>query len=374
MPNKSRRSEDSRDSMPQNENCPSYPTLPASEEIPTEPVPLCLHCGGSGRPLYTGLSDRLFGVPGTWGHSQCPQCGLVWLNPRPLPEALGRTYRTYYTHGRRRRFAALQESLKRGLFSTILGCEGIAGSPLWRLAGEILSWLPSWQERAILGTMCLNGAGKQDKGVKKTLLDVGCGDGEFLSLMRDAGWEVAGIEPDPAAADRAERVHDIQVIAPTVQAAPIAPGSVDAVTLSHVLEHAADPLALLRDCRRWLKPQGKIVIVTPNLASRGSRHFRDSWVHLDPPRHLYLFSPATLRHCCQQAGLRVERLRTSARTAAWVWAASDSIRRKGSFSRESDHTWRRRIVATGLLAEEEISRRMRGLDRAGDELVLIGGQ
>lgn len=276
-------------------------------------------------------------------------------------------YRTYYTHGRRRRFAALQENMKRGLFATMPGCEGMARGGLWKMAGAALSCLPSWRERALLGTMCLNGAGKG------TLLDIGCGDGEFLSLMRDAGWDVIGIEPDPVAARRAEHAHSVRVIAGDLQDARIADASVDAVTMSHVIEHAADPLGMLRGCRRLLKPQGKIIVVTPNLAGWGSRAFRECWVHLDPPRHLYLFSPATLRRCCEAAGLRVELLRTSARTAAWVWAASDSIRKKGRFRRESDFTWRRRLEGAALQVHERIAQRSDDRNPLGEELVVIAG-
>jgi 2-polyprenyl-3-methyl-5-hydroxy-6-metoxy-1,4-benzoquinol methylase len=337
------------------------------DEIETEQVPICLNCGSHGKLLYAGLSDRLFGVPGQWGHLECPDCGLVWLNPRPLPADLGKTYRTYYTHGRKRRFASLRENVKRGLYATVPGFDRVIHGWTWRLVGTALSWIPSWGERAVLGTMYLNGARKGK------LLDVGCGDGGFLSIMQDAGWEVAGIEPDPVAASLAGQAHSIPIIAGTLQEAQLADESVDAVTLSHVIEHASDPIGLLRECRRILKPHGKVIVVTPNLASQGHRDFRDSWVHLDPPRHLYLFSPATLRSCCQQVGMDVELLRTSARTAAWVWAASDTIRRKGSFSREADFTWRLGMRGMSLLFQEEISLRTQSSDQAGEELILIAG-
>jgi 2-polyprenyl-3-methyl-5-hydroxy-6-metoxy-1,4-benzoquinol methylase len=341
--------------------------LTGNNEIGTEQVPLCLQCGTPGRPLYSGLSDRLFGAPGAWGHLECPGCALVWLNPRPIPNDLGKIYRTYYTHGRRRPFASLRENLKRGLYATVPGYESAVRRWGWRLAGTALSWLPGWKERAVLATMCLNGA------KKGKLIDIGCGDGGFLSIMRDAGWEVAGIEPDPLAAKFAEQSHSIRVIANTLPQAQLADQSVDAVTLSHVIEHAADPIGLLRECRRILRPGGKVIVVTPNLAGHGHRDFRDSWVHLDPPRHFYLFSPATLRSCCELAGLHVELLRTSTRTAAWVWTASDTIRQKGYFNRDQDFTWRRRVEGMRLLLREEISRRTSNSDFAGEELVLIAG-
>ena len=55
--------------------------------IAVEQVPVCLLCGSRGQPLYESLSDRMFDAPGAWGYLQCPACGLVWLNPRPVPAA-----------------------------------------------------------------------------------------------------------------------------------------------------------------------------------------------------------------------------------------------------------------------------------------------
>lgn len=339
------------------------------EQIATEPVPLCPHCDRPGASLYAGLSDRLFGAPGRWGHSECPGCGLVWLNPRPRLEDLGKTYRSYFTHRRKGGGrAALRENLKRGLFATVPGYEGVVGGRLWKLAGAALTCLPFWRERAALGTMCLSGSHKG------TLLDVGCGDGEFLSIMRDAGWQVAGIEPDAVAAGVAGADHSIPVLAGTLEEAHLPDESMDAVTLSHVIEHAPDPAGLLRECRRILKRQGRIIIITPNLDSRGHRAFREAWVHLDPPRHLYLFSPSTLRRCCEAAGLQVEEQRTSARMAAWVWAASSTIQRKGSFRRQTDLTWKLRIEGACWLVREELSRRARDGQHAGEELVVIAGK
>ncbi len=335
--------------------------------IVTEQVSVCLLCGSDGKPLYERLSDRLFDAPGEWGHLQCRHCGLVWLNPRPLLMDLGKVYRTYYTHGRRQRFSSIREKAKRGLYSTVPGYEHVVSGWIWKQLGGALSWLPSWRERAVLGTMCLNGAGKGK------LLDVGCGDGAFLSIMQDAGWEVTGIEPDPVAAKVAKEARGVPVIAGTLGDAKLTDESVDVVTLSHVIEHAYDPILLLRECRRILKPNGKVIVVTPNLASQGHQVFGNSWVHLDPPRHLYLFSPATLRSCCERAGMSIEMLRTSARNAGWVWAASKTIRRKGSFRREADFTWKLRFEGLRLQMREEASRRTRTGEEAGEELVLIAG-
>ena len=173
-----------------------------------------------------------------------------------------------------------------------------------------------------MGTMCLNGA---DRG---KLLDLGCGNGRFLALMRDAGWDVRGVEPDPAAAKVAQEQFGIPVIVGPLEDARLPAESFDAITLSHVVEHVYDPIALLSECRRLLKPKGRAVIVTPNIRSLGHQKFGSSWRGLEPPRHLLIFSLTTLRVCCEKAGLHVQILRTSARAAGLVWQESEMIKRR----------------------------------------------
>jgi predicted SAM-dependent methyltransferase len=76
----------------------------------------------------------------------------------------------------------------------------------------------------------------------------------------------------------------------------------DMITLSHVIEHVCNPIAVLKKCHRLLKTNGRIWIETPNLASIGHTIFKAHWLGLDPPRHLVLFTPSSLRVILQQVG------------------------------------------------------------------------
>ena len=60
----------------------------------------CILCGSPGESLYEGLDDVLFGAPGTWSFKRCAnsRCQLIWLDPQPLEEDIGKAYATYYTH------------------------------------------------------------------------------------------------------------------------------------------------------------------------------------------------------------------------------------------------------------------------------------
>ena len=72
----------------------------SENEIRTYLCPDCALCGVKGEPLYQDLKDRLFGVPGKWNLKKCPNpdCGLIWLDPMPLEEDIGKAYIRYYTH------------------------------------------------------------------------------------------------------------------------------------------------------------------------------------------------------------------------------------------------------------------------------------
>jgi SAM-dependent methyltransferase len=210
------------------------------------------------------------------------------------------------------------------------------------------------RERALLGTMCLSGA------KKGALLDVGCGNGRFLSLMREAGWEVRGVEPDPVAAKIAQEENGIPVTVGALDHAELADESFDAITLNHVIEHVHDPVALLSQCRRVLKPHGTAVIVTPNIESFGHETFGPCWRGLEPPRHLHLFSLRALRNCCERAGLRIQVLRTSARSARGIRRGSEAIKRRAKLSNFDPHfrglhsNGNQDMMGTPQQAEEEI--------------------
>lgn len=339
-----------------------------NEGIRVGEVETCLLCGEEGLPLYHGMRDRLFSAAGVWGFLQCPQCGLVWLDPRPCREDLGKIYEGYYTHtgeGTNGRLAGVREKLRRTVFSVVAGSGSVVQGWRWKLAARILSRVPPIREMARLGTMCLDGS-RQGK-----LLDVGCGGGQFLALMRDFGWEVLGVEPDVEAAKLAKERFRVPVLVGTLDKAGLLDESFDAVSLNHVIEHVHDPIELLRECRRVVKPAGRVVVLTPNIESVGHRLFRDCWRDLDPPRHFYLFSMSTLAECAERSGFEIRVLRTSSRWARHIWATSRALKRTSGgngLARRLQHK------AEGL-AFHLVEGAVRPFwPRAGEELVLVAGK
>jgi SAM-dependent methyltransferase len=135
-------------------------------------------------------------------------------------------------------------------------------------------------------------------------LEVGCGDGFMLDVLRRRGWQVVGTERTDAAASYARSVLGLEVITGGLQALP--PESrFDLIILFQVLEHVPDTLATLRQCAQLLKPEGILVIGVPNLNSWQARLCGAQWLHLDVPRHLWHFSPSSLSVALKTADLRV---------------------------------------------------------------------
>jgi 2-polyprenyl-3-methyl-5-hydroxy-6-metoxy-1,4-benzoquinol methylase len=135
-----------------------------------------------------------------------------------------------------------------------------------------------------------------------SVLDIGCGPGVLLNQMRARGWTVRGTERSPSAAQQARDVFHLDVRPQEVDDLIAEGVTFDAVVLWHVAEHLHAPLATIRGIARLLKPGGILLIAVPNFGSPEARFGRDRWFHLDVPRHLAHFTPATLGAMLAEAG------------------------------------------------------------------------
>lgn len=306
-----------------------------SENIVQE-VPNCLICGLEGKVLYSGLRDHFYNNEGVFSSKQCPSCGLIWLSQRPTPEDMGRFYADYFTHapvnlppvahGEKRLLSGLRDMLRGIIICGYFGYQNEYSSHYLRRFGGWLGKFPFWRERAANEFQALP---VYKEGGR--ILDVGCGNGDFLFMLKKMGWEVMGLETDMLAAEAARR-RGIIVDSRPIEKAGLPEGWADVVTMNHVVEHIYDPVSALKECRRALKNGGVLRIYTPNALSLGHEVFGKSWRALDPPRHLQVFSPPTMRAVLIAAGFRDIKIRTSARNAAGVYNASASIAREESLS------------------------------------------
>ncbi len=265
-----------------------------------ESVPNCPVCGCSDRVLiHKNLRDRIFFcAPGEWSIYQCQDCSTGYLDPRPTPASIGLAYKNYFTHVMEGELKlAWKQRIRRTLAD---GYRRYQFGPSKRLS-SIVDVLASWlfpSQKAILDARMRH---LPRPSMGQRLLDVGCGSGEFLSKARSCGWEVVGVEIDPKAIKICQR-RGIDVRIGSIDSLDASREKFDGITIRHVIEHLHDPITVLKNCYKLLKPGGWIWIETPNMNSEGYRLYGADWRDLDPPRHLILFNPSSLRNALEQAG------------------------------------------------------------------------
>jgi 2-polyprenyl-3-methyl-5-hydroxy-6-metoxy-1,4-benzoquinol methylase len=301
---------------------------PRVGEMRSRTSPACFLCGGSGEPLHVGLSDQLFGAPGIWTLKQCArsECGLAWLDPMPLEQDIHKAYASYHTH---EDFSAPRDSwlrqtyrlVKQGYLARKYGYHRVPRSK-WREALGLLMYLAPSRRAFVDAQVFYLPSKKQGR-----LLDVGCGNGQVLSWMAALGWQSEGIDTDPVAVGVAN-AKGLTVHQGTLQSQQFATGSFDGVVMNHVIEHVHDPLSLMKECHRILKPGGRLIVVTPNIRSWGHRIYKRDWRGLEPPRHLQIFARPSLATLCGLAGFQSCDCRTITRAASYILRASRSLRRR----------------------------------------------
>jgi SAM-dependent methyltransferase len=224
----------------------------------------CNLCGASDYEVV-GTSDRE-GRP--LRTVMCRVCGLVWTNPRPPVEAMDVYYATEYR----------------------ADYTGAAAPPLRKILRGMLG---AHDRRRALRSLLRDGV---------ALVDVGCGAGEFVYLLRRRHIDASGIEPGREYAEFARRTLGIPIQTATVETAVVPPESQDVVTMFHALEHVPDPKRVLATVRGWLKKGGLLVVEVPNVESTvqaPSHRFHYA--------HLHHFTGSTLGALGEAIGLRLVR-------------------------------------------------------------------
>lgn len=149
---------------------------------------------------------------------------------------------------------------------------------------RVRSYTLHWKERLVTESMT--------NSTNKTILDYGCGTGEFLKKCKSLGWRINGVEPSEIARKKAQ-TNCNQDISSSIQ--DIATKDFSVITLWHVLEHIPnlnDTISLLRE---KLHPNGKIIIAVPNPNSWDAKHYKNFWAAYDVPRHLWHFTQPNLQ-------------------------------------------------------------------------------
>lgn len=166
-------------------------------------------------------------------------------------------------------------------------------------------------------------------GVQKgRLLDIGAGTGAFASHLKNAGWESVGLEPDEGTRQRASDLYGISLLE-TSKLFELPAGSFNAVTLWHVLEHVHELHEYLQQIRTVLHPAGKAFIAVPNYTSLDAQTYGQYWAGYDVPRHLYHFSPRSMKMLLEKNGMRLFKIQPMWYDSFYVSMLSEQYK-KGS--------------------------------------------
>lgn len=236
----------------------------------------CILCGRPGERRFQ-KADK-FPPHERFTAVRCPGCGLSWVSPRPSAEEIGRYYPETY--------------------SWKPDAEG-AESAVHRLERWYRFHLLRFETRQLLR--------HTDLAAGDAVLDVGCGSGDRLLVMKASGLAPAGVELGPAADYARERLG-LDVRRGTIESAAFEPARFRAVTLYNVIEHVPDPRAVLAEARRLLVPGGWLAVQCPNARSWQARLFGLRWAAVDVPRDLWYFTPALLGRLVREAGLEPARV------------------------------------------------------------------
>ena len=142
----------------------------------------------------------------------------------------------------------------------------------------------------------------------KTLLDFGCGTGDFLQVAQNNNWEVFGIEPNEEARHIANKKSNNAVF-DTDQLLKFDKHSFDVITLWHVLEHLPNLEEQISKFKKLLKPDGTLIIAVPNHKSYDAKHYKQFWAAYDVPRHLWHFNKTSVFKLMEKHNMQVKKIK-----------------------------------------------------------------
>lgn len=237
--------------------------------------PVCLNPRTA--PALTG-SDLLFETTQkTFTLDSCPACRCLFLNPMPGDDEIAGFYPPqYWWNGGRRGALKKLESIYRKI-----------------ALRDHVSFIAR--------------AAKSRPGLD--LLDVGCGSGTLLGLLKQRGFHAMGVDFSEEAAKVAQAVNGVRVIVGSLEQAAFPKESFDVVTLFHVMEHVTNPREVLAEVLRILRPDGIVVLQVPNIDSWQFKLFGAKWYGLDIPRHVIDYSKDAMIRLLTDCGFRPERIR-----------------------------------------------------------------
>jgi 2-polyprenyl-3-methyl-5-hydroxy-6-metoxy-1,4-benzoquinol methylase len=211
---------------------------------------------------------------------KCKHCGLTYVTPRRNPEKLKDLYITDFWKS---------TSAKDFGYTDYLRDEAL--------------YLRTYRRRFR--------AVRRHRPSPGRVLDVGCAAGYFLAVAKENGWDCTGVEVSPLVGGFARDRYHLNVLQGTLLDQQLPAASFDLITFWDVVEHLPDPVAVLHEAKRLLKPDGILLIETQNVASRFARAMGRRWHHYKHAEHIYHFEPRTVEALLAKSGFEMVECRAS---------------------------------------------------------------
>lgn len=237
------------------------------------------------------VREMYFGTREEFPYFECSRCGCLQLAeiPDDMSSHYPAAYYSFAASGPSARAGKLKSFASRKRNEYALFERGILGKLLYAIRRP---------------TVPFESLRKFKTLKKETVLDVGCGAGQFARYLTELGIDVTGIDPfierDLVLDDRLKilkrtlvdfkRETDLQF---------------DLIMFNHSFEHMPDPEEALKAASELIRSSGTIMIRIPTVTSYAWKHYRTDWVQLDAPRHLFLHSMDSMRILAEKSGLTV---------------------------------------------------------------------
>lgn len=223
------------------------------------------------KPVLTAKDHTVSGE--TFTIAECGMCGLRYTLNAPSEDKIGPYYQSsaYISHS----------NTKKGVINLLY---------------HIARFFTMMSKEKLVKK-----ASKRQVGM---LLDIGSGTGTFAHTMERAGWNVVGLEPDPEARKQAIKKYNCDIY-PSDELFRLPEQTYSVITMWHVLEHVHQLDEYVDRMKHLLAPTGKLIIAVPNYTSKDAAIYKEFWASYDVPRHLYHFSPNSMRMLMKRHGMQV---------------------------------------------------------------------
>lgn len=238
----------------------------------------CNICGKDESEILFFKKDKYLITEDDFRIVKCKYCGLIYINPRPSEEEIHKYYPSTYSW---------RENL-----------------PATTRFSKWIRHLEKWYRDHLLKSEIIKLI-KTIGGKRGKLLDVGCGSGDRLNLLKNYGFDAQGIEPSLSSVKYAREHFNLNVENGDLCKNHYIDSFFDIITFYNVIEHTHYPRNVIREAYQILKDNGIIVIQVPNSESLQFKLFNKRWAALNVPRDLYYFNVKTFSDLLEQIGFKI---------------------------------------------------------------------